>query len=117
MLGAVVVGIGFNIKMLKAYLLLPAFWLLYLLDTRLQCRTRIVHLGLATVVLLVVSLSWALGVDLTPRNQRPFVGSSTDNSVMELIVGHNGLDRPMSRRAGLAPEPRMTSGNTSFHHS
>ncbi len=98
LLGAVVLGIGFNIKMLEAYLVLPAFWLLYLLATRLPWRRRLTNLGLATVVLIAVSLSWALAVDLTPPSQRPFVGSSTDNSVLERIVGHNGLDRLLPKR-------------------
>ncbi len=98
LLGAFVLGIGFNIKMLEAYLVLPAFWLLYLLATRLPWRRRLANLGLATVVLFAVSLSWALAVDLTPPSQRPFVGSSTDNSVVELIVGHNGLDRLLPKR-------------------
>ncbi len=93
LLAAALVGIGFNIKMLEAYLILPAFWLLYLLATRLSWRRRSAHLFLATLVLLAVSLSWALAVDLTPPNQRPFVGSSTNNSVLELIVGQNGLER------------------------
>ncbi len=98
LLGAAVLGIGFNIKMLEAYLVLPAFWLLYLLATRLPWRRKLANLALATVVLIAVSLSWALAVDLTPPSQRPFVGSSTDNSVLELIVGHNGLDRLLPKR-------------------
>jgi len=28
----------------------------------------------------VLSLAWIVAVDLTPASQRPFVGSSTDNS-------------------------------------
>jgi 4-amino-4-deoxy-L-arabinose transferase-like glycosyltransferase len=32
-------------------------------------------------------------VDLTPVDERPYVGSSEDNTVMELILGHNGLNR------------------------
>jgi 4-amino-4-deoxy-L-arabinose transferase-like glycosyltransferase len=93
LLGVVLVGLGFNIKMLQAFLPLPAFYLLYLLGTRLRWWKRFVYLGLATVVLLAISLSWAVAVDLTPAEDRPYIGSSTDNTVMELIVGHNGLKR------------------------
>lgn len=32
-------------------------------------------------------------MDLVPKESRPFIGSSTNNTVMELIVGHNGLER------------------------
>jgi 4-amino-4-deoxy-L-arabinose transferase-like glycosyltransferase len=90
--GALLVGIGFNIKMLQAVMVLPAFYLVYLLAPVTWWK-KILHLGLATVVLAVVSLAWAVAVDFTPAGQRPFIGSSTDNTVMELIVGHNGAAR------------------------
>ena len=32
-------------------------------------------------------------VDLVPEENRPYIGSSEDNTVMELIIGHNGLSR------------------------
>src|SRR5919202_2095707 len=56
--GVVVLGLGFNIKMLEAFLALPAFYLLYLLGAPVSWRRRFAHLGAATAVLLVVSLSW-----------------------------------------------------------
>jgi 4-amino-4-deoxy-L-arabinose transferase-like glycosyltransferase len=91
--GAVLVGLGFNVKMLQAFLPLPAFYALYLLGAPLRWGKRLLYLGLATVVLLAVSLSWAVAVDLTPADSRPYIGSSTNNTVLELIVGHNGLKR------------------------
>jgi 4-amino-4-deoxy-L-arabinose transferase-like glycosyltransferase len=93
LLGAVLVGIGFNIKMLEAFLVVPACYLLYLVAAPIGGTRRILHLGFATVVLLAVSLSWATAVDLTPPEQRPYVGSSTNNTVMDLVVGHNGAGR------------------------
>ncbi len=93
MLCAVVVGLGFNTKMLQAFLVVPAFWLVYLLGARLSWPRRCLHVALATAVLLAVSLSWAIAVDLTLPDQRPYVGSSQDNTVLELIIGHNGLKR------------------------
>jgi 4-amino-4-deoxy-L-arabinose transferase-like glycosyltransferase len=93
LLGAVVVGLGFNIKMLQAFLVVPALYLLYLLAARTTWRRRLLHLGAATVVLLAVSLSWAVAVDLTPPTERPYVGSSPDDSVLGLVLGYNGLDR------------------------
>jgi 4-amino-4-deoxy-L-arabinose transferase-like glycosyltransferase len=93
-----VVGLGFNIKMMQAFLVLPAFYLLYLVVAPpAHWWRRIVHLGLATVVLLGVSLSWALVVDLTPEDQRPYVGSSDNNSALELASGYNGLSRLLGR--------------------
>ena len=95
LIGAVLVGVGFNVKMLEAFMPLPAFYSLYLLGARHSWKKRILHLAAATAVLLVVSLSWAVAVDLTPPQDRPYVGSSSDNSELELIVGHNGLARLM----------------------
>ncbi len=93
LLGAVLVGLGFNIKMLQAYLPLPAFYALYFLGAAERLWRKIANLTLATVLLLAVSLSWAIAVDLTPAGQRPYVGSSDNNSVISLALGYNGLER------------------------
>ncbi|APH16331.1 dolichyl-phosphate-mannose-mannosyltransferase family protein [Clostridium sporogenes] len=88
-----IVGIGFNIKMLQAYMIIPAIYITYLLSNAVSFKKRIVHLMASTIILILVSLSWAFIVDLIPEENRPYVGSSTNNSVMELIIGHNGLER------------------------
>jgi 4-amino-4-deoxy-L-arabinose transferase-like glycosyltransferase len=93
LLCAVFVGLGFNVKMLEAYLVVPAFGLLYLLASPRSLWMRIGHLALAGVLLLAISLSWAVAVDLTPASQRPYVGSSQDNSEISLAFGYNGIDR------------------------
>ncbi len=93
LLGAFIVGLGFNIKMLQAYMIIPAIYALYFFGAKQGWFTRIWHLGVATVLLVAVSLSWAITVDLVPEEYRPFIGSSENNTVMELIVGHNGLSR------------------------
>ncbi len=93
LLCAVTVGIGFNIKMLEAYLVVPAFGLLYLLAAPRSVWKRIGHLTVAGVLLLAISLSWALAVDLTPTSQRPYVGSSQNNSEISLALGYNGISR------------------------
>jgi 4-amino-4-deoxy-L-arabinose transferase-like glycosyltransferase len=93
LVGAVLIGIGFNIKMLQAFLPVPAFYALYFFGAKLGWRRKIARLTVTTVLLLAVSLSWAIIVDLTPADQRPYVGSSDNNSVLELMIGYNGLQR------------------------
>jgi 4-amino-4-deoxy-L-arabinose transferase-like glycosyltransferase len=93
LLSLAIVGIGFNIKMLQAYMIVPAIYITYLLSNAVNMKKRIIHLLLATLVLLAVSFSWALVVDLVPASNRPYVDSSTNNSEIELIVGWNGLNR------------------------
>ncbi len=111
LLAAALVGLGFNIKMLEAYLVVPAFGLLYLLAAPKRIWVRIVHLVLATMVLLVISLSWAVAVDLTPASQRPYVGSTQDNSELSLAFGYNGIDRLLGRSRG-GPRPNGSTSTT-----
>lgn len=92
-LSMILVGVGFNVKMLQAYMIAPALYITYLLSTATSVKKRILNLIISTFILLTVSLSWAFIVDLVPASSRPYVDSSTNNTVMELIVGHNGLER------------------------
>jgi 4-amino-4-deoxy-L-arabinose transferase-like glycosyltransferase len=112
LVSAVLVGLAFNIKMLEAYLVLPAFGLVYLFGAALSWRRRLLHLVAATAVLLVVSLTWAVAVDATPADQRPFVGSSSNNSVIDLIFNHNGLARFTATPPQPAAGPSSTGGTT-----
>lgn len=87
------IGLAFNMKMLQAYMILPAFYLFYLLAFQAKWRRKIILLICSTAVLAVVSLSWAVTVDSIPEDERPYIGSSETNSVMELAFGYNGLSR------------------------
>src|SRR5881392_839207 len=57
LLCAVFVGLGFNIKMLEAYLVVPAYGLLYVLAAPRSFWVRIGHLALAALLMLTISLS------------------------------------------------------------
>jgi len=109
LLCAVFVGLGFNIKMLEAYLVLPAFGLVYLLGTPRSLWRRIANLGLAAVVLLAVSLSWVTAVDMTAASQRPWVDSTTTNSALDLAIGYNGLQRLTGNHSVSSAGTRPTS--------
>ncbi len=93
LLGGFIVGLGFNIKMMQAFLPLPAFYALYFFGAKQGWLRKIINLGIATVLLVIVSLSWAVVVDLIPPDSRPYIGSSDNNTVMGLIFGHNGISR------------------------
>ncbi|MGW8959749.1 glycosyltransferase family 39 protein [Paenibacillus sp. NPDC055715] len=88
-----VVGIAFNEKMLQAYMIVPALGLFYLLASKFNWKRKAITLAAAAVVLMAVSLSWAVVVDSTPADQRPYMGSSGTNSVLNLAFGYNGLSR------------------------
>src|SRR5437763_7896887 len=114
LLSAVIVGVGFNIKMLEAYLVVPAFGLLYLLAAPRSIWKRIGHLVIAGALLLVISLSWVVAVDLIPASQRPYVGSTQDNSELSLALGYNGIQRLLGGFRG-GPPVTNTSNNRSVN--
>jgi 4-amino-4-deoxy-L-arabinose transferase-like glycosyltransferase len=105
LLSMALVGIGFNVKMLAAFVVLPTFALVYFVGAPLGWRRRLTHLVTSGLVLGVVSGSWLALYDLTPPGQRPFAGSSQTNSMTELAIGHNGMERFVRRRRGAARWP------------
>ncbi len=90
---AVLVGVGFNVKMLQAYMILPAVVIVYLLCAKEKLGKRFLAGIISAVIMAAVSFSWAAAVDFTPASERPYVGSSTNNTELQLIVGHNGMER------------------------
>ncbi|WAA09212.1 glycosyltransferase family 39 protein [Fervidibacillus albus] len=93
LLSVALVGVGFNIKMLQAYMVLPAFYLFYFLAMKGSWIKKLNQLIFASVVLILISLSWALVVEFTPENDRPYIGGSETNSAIELAFGYNGIER------------------------
>ncbi|HJP74891.1 MAG TPA: glycosyltransferase family 39 protein [Pseudonocardiaceae bacterium] len=93
MLAGVLVGFGFLTKMLQAFLVLPAFALVYLVAAPTGIGRRIRHV-LAATAALIVSAGWYVAlVAIWPADARPYIGGSTNNSLLELALGYNGLGR------------------------
>ncbi|HEY4002526.1 MAG TPA: glycosyltransferase family 39 protein [Candidatus Xenobia bacterium] len=91
---AVLVGLAFNVKWMAAWLIVPA-----LLATG-SWRWR--DLGLFVVTLLVVSLGWSAWVDSVPKDQRPRVDESANDSMLDTALVWDGISRlPASWRARL----------------
>ena len=90
---AVLVGLAFNTKTLAAYLIVPGIALAYLLCAPATMLRRTTSLLAAGVVVAIVSVSWIALVELTPASQRPYVGSSTDNTELSLTFNYNGFGR------------------------
>jgi len=93
LLGGFIVGIGFNIKMSEALLPLPALYALYFLGSKEGWFRKALNLGMASILLVAVSLAWALAVDSVSADRRPFVASTTTNRVMDLVVQQNATRR------------------------
>ncbi|MFC8434286.1 ArnT family glycosyltransferase [Streptomyces sp. NPDC057253] len=89
----VAIGFAFNTKMMQAYVVLPAFFLVYLWAAKGSLGRRIRNLAAGTVALVVSSAWWMVVVDLIPASSRPYIGGSTDNTVWDLVIGYNGFGR------------------------
>ncbi|WP_224403282.1 glycosyltransferase family 39 protein [Pseudonocardia sp. ICBG1034] len=87
------VGYGFLTKMLQAFLVLPAFSAVWLLAAPLAWWPRIRALLAAGAALLVSAGWWVLVVELWPAADRPWIGGSQGDSVLELVFGYNGFGR------------------------
>jgi 4-amino-4-deoxy-L-arabinose transferase-like glycosyltransferase len=92
-LAAALVGFGFLTKYFQAYLVLPAFALTYGICAAGSLRHRIAGLAIALATVVVASGWWVAIVEAIPAASRPFIGGSTGNSVVELILGYDGLGR------------------------
>jgi 4-amino-4-deoxy-L-arabinose transferase-like glycosyltransferase len=92
-LAGVWVGIGFQAKMLEAWMVLPAFVLTYLVAAPAGWWRRLRQVTVAGAVMLAVSLSWVLLFAVTPAHDRPYADGSTNNSAFAMVFGYNGLDR------------------------
>jgi len=97
---AVLVGCGFNTKMLQAFLVVPALALTYAVAGAPRLRTRLWQLALAGVALVVSSGWWVAVVELWPVSSRPYIGGSQTNSILELVFGYNGFGRITGNETG-----------------
>ena len=93
MLAGACIGAAFLTKYLQAALVLPAFALVFGLCANASLRRRLIGLGLAMISVLVTSAWWVAIVELLPAGSKPFIGGSTSGSVLDLILGYDGLGR------------------------
>jgi 4-amino-4-deoxy-L-arabinose transferase-like glycosyltransferase len=92
-LAGVALGFAFLTKMLQGLLVLPAFGVVYLLAARTTSLRRVVHLAVAAGALVVAAGWWVLVVALWPADARPYIGGSTNDTVLDLVFGYNGFGR------------------------
>ncbi|HET6735572.1 ArnT family glycosyltransferase [Mycobacterium sp.] len=94
------VGFAFLTKMLQAVLVVPAFALVFLVAAPVGLWSRIWKLLIAGAS-LIVSAGWYIAlVSLWPADSRPYIGGSTDNSLLQLALGYNGIDRVVGGQEG-----------------
>ena len=99
-LAGLFVGLAFNTKFLQAYLVLPAFALVYAFAAPGSVRHRLAGLAVAFVSVLGFSSWWVIAVQLTPAALRPYVGGSTDGTALQVLFGYDGLGRIFGELSG-----------------
>lgn len=100
------IGLGFMIKMLEAYLVLPACLAIIAGASSLRWSRRLALGAVLLGLTIAVSFAWPLIVDLVPAVQRPYVGSTTTNSELALAFNYNGVQRLVGQPLyGKPPRP------------
>ena len=134
--GLALIGVAFAVKMIAAFIVLPAFFLAHLAgcwrgweqDTaqvrgaeargsasqtgrpRPQWRRCTAGLVAGCLMMTGLALAWPLFVDLTPPASRPYVGDTGDNSFLTLAFGIFGFRRLAGKSQRLPPPPPPESG-------
>ncbi len=97
---SILIGFAFLTKMLAAFIVLPGFALVYLVFAPIRVRQRIMQLIISGVTIVVSGGWWVAIVSLLPAADRPYIGSSQDNSLLNLIFGYNGIGRLTGSESG-----------------
>jgi 4-amino-4-deoxy-L-arabinose transferase-like glycosyltransferase len=106
------IGFAFLAKMMQAFLVLPAFGLVYLVAAPTGLRRRVLQL-LAGGLAIVVSAGWWVAiVALWPAGSRPMIDGSPTNNIFNLITGYNGLGRIFGATGGAGGGGSNFSGAT-----
>ncbi|MDF2825943.1 MAG: glycosyl transferase [Mycobacterium sp.] len=92
-LAGVAIGFAFLAKLLQAFLIVPVLGLVVLVAVPGSVWKRLGAL-LTGLAAMVVSGGWFVAlVSIWPAGSRPYIGGSTDNSLLQLALGYNGLGR------------------------
>ena len=102
LLAGVCVGLGFETKMLVALVVVPGIaaawlWCAPAARGRLHALRQLLAGGVAMVL---VGGAWPALVELTPAADRPWVSGTSDNTILSLIFGYNGVGRVAGQSGG-----------------
>ena len=100
MFTGLLLGFAFLAKMLQAFLVVPGFAVAYLWAGPPRLGRRIWQTVLMGVGIIVGAGWWVLAAELTPAVDRPYFGGSTNNNILQLAIGYNGLGRLTGNETG-----------------
>jgi 4-amino-4-deoxy-L-arabinose transferase-like glycosyltransferase len=113
-LAGTLLGFGFLTKMLQAFLVLPGFALVYLVAGPPRLLRRCWQVLAGGAALLAAAGWWVAIVMLTPAADRPYVGGSTNDSILQLALGYNGLGRLDGNETGSVGPGAGHGGSAAF---
>src|SRR5690349_3244509 len=93
-------GFAFLAKMLQAFLVVPGFAAAYLWAGPPRLGRRIWQTALMGAAIVAGAGWWILAAELTPAAMRPYFGGSTNNNILQLAIGYNGLGRLTGNETG-----------------
>src|SRR3954465_4608085 len=99
-LSGLCVGLGFETKMAAALMVVPGIVAAYLWVAPRGRRTAIGQLLAGGATMVAAGMAWPLLFLLTPAADRPWVSGTSDNSILSLILGYNGLGRINGQAGG-----------------
>src|ERR1019366_7790383 len=99
---AAALGLAFNVKLLESLVALPGLALFAYLGLAGSRPRRLLRLGLAGAVYVVVALSWLTATLIVPSSERPYAIGSTNGSAWNAAFVFNGTER----LGGKSPEPQ-----------
>jgi 4-amino-4-deoxy-L-arabinose transferase-like glycosyltransferase len=86
-------GFAFLTKMLQAFLVVPGLALAFLVAAPIGMWQRVWKLMVGAAA-MIASAGWYIAVvELWPADSRPYIGGSSSNSLLQLALGYNGIDR------------------------
>ncbi|WP_207842384.1 glycosyltransferase family 39 protein [Williamsia soli] len=99
-LTGVFVGFGFLTKQMQVFLVIPPLALTYIAFGPKTWIRRLGHLFASLGAMIVSAGWWVLAVELWPKDSRPYIGGSQENSILELTLGYNGFGRLSGNETG-----------------
>ena len=87
------VGFGFLTKQLQVFLIAPGLLLAFLIAGQGSIWRRLRGMLIAVAALVVAAGWWVALVQLWPKNSRPYIGGSKNDSFLQLTFGYNGFGR------------------------
>ena len=109
---AATLGVAFDVKLLETVVALPGLLLFAYLGMRGERGPRLIQLGAAALLYVVVALAWLGATLLAPAHDRPYAIGSTNGSAWNAAFVFNGTER----LGGKSPEPQFTVYQPGHHY-